>query len=170
MRGGQIDRFLRPDLTMYPGFSGGPLVDASGQIVGINTSQLTRGSSVTIPTSTVNAVLDQLLAKGHISRGYLGLAMQTVRLPDGVKSTLGLTQDTGLIAVEVAPGGPAAQGGLIIGDILITVGDAAVASTDEVQSALTAERIGQPLAVRVIRAGALTTLNLTVGERPQREN
>lgn len=166
MRGGSIDRFIRPDLTMYPGYSGGPLVDAAGQIVGINTSQLTRGSNVTIPTSTVNSVIDQLLSKGHISRGYLGLAMQTVRLPEHTRTALGLSQELGLIVVEVAAGGPAAQGGLMIGDILLTLNDQPVTAVDEVQSQLTPEKIGQSLPTRVLRAGALTNLNLTVGERP----
>ncbi len=165
MRGGQVDRFIRPDLTLYPGYSGGPLVDAAGQIVGINTSQLTRSGNVTIPVSTVNTILDQLLAKGRISRGYLGLAMQPVRLPEHVRTALGLEQEFGLIAVEVAQDGPAAQGGLYIGDILLSLADQPVTSTDAIQSLLTPDKIGTPLVVQILRAGALTTLTFTVGER-----
>jgi S1-C subfamily serine protease len=168
-RGGQIDRFIRPDLTLYPGFSGGPLVDAQGRIVGINTSGLSRGMGVAIPASTVTQVTDQLLSSGKIARGYLGLGMQPVHLPDDLKNKLSLPGNSGLIVVSVESGGPAEKAGVLIGDILITLDGMAVTDTDDVQSVLGPERVGTVLTARVVRGGASTELAITVGERPRRE-
>jgi S1-C subfamily serine protease len=81
-RGGRVDQHIRLDLELYPGFSGGPLVNAQGKVVGINTRGLARGRGVTIPNATVNRVVDELLEKGHIARPYLGLAMQPVAVPE----------------------------------------------------------------------------------------
>jgi S1-C subfamily serine protease len=76
-RGGQLDQHIRLDLALYPGFSGGPLLNARGEVVGINTRGLAHGRAVTVPVATVNRVVEELLKKGHISRPYLGIAMQS---------------------------------------------------------------------------------------------
>jgi len=167
-RGGQIDRFVRPDLTFYPGFSGGPLINAQGQAVGMNTSGLTRGMGVTIPASTVNRVVDQLLTKGRIARGYLGLGFQPVHLPDTLKNTLNLPGNGGLVVVTVEPQGPAEQAGILIGDVLVALDGASIADIDAVQAMLGGDRVGKALNARVVRGGALTEIAITVGERPQR--
>jgi S1-C subfamily serine protease len=164
--GAQIEHILRPDLTLYPGFSGGPLVDLSGAVVGINTSHLSRSGAVAIPTATVNTVVDQLSTKGRIARGYLGISMQPVRLPDQIKSSLNLSQNGGLIIIAVENDSPAAKGGLLIGDILLSIEGTAVGDTNDVQAILGPDRVGKPVAVRVVRGGADTTVNVTVGERP----
>ena len=117
-RGGEIDRLVRLDLVLYPGFSGGPLVDASGRVIGVNTSGLSRESRLAVPIATVARVAGELLDKGHVSRGYLGLGMQPVALPDAARAALGVDADTGLIVVTVAPGGPAARAGVMLGDVL----------------------------------------------------
>lgn len=166
--GGQIDQLVRPDLTMYPGFSGGPLVDAEGRVAGVNTSGLSRAMTLTIPASTVNRVVEQLLTKGRIARGYLGLGMQQVRLPDNLKSALNLTSNGGLIVVSVESGGPGEKAGVLVGDIVVALDGKAVTSTDDVQSVLGPERVGQTVAVRLVRGGAPAELQLTVGERPRR--
>lgn len=165
-RGTQIDHIVRPDLTLYPGFSGGPLVDTQGRVVGVNTSHLSRAGAVAIPTATVNAVVDQLVSKGKIARGYLGVSMQPVRIPDTIKTNLNLTENGGLIVIAIEPNSPAEQGGLFIGDILIAIEGAPVNDTNDVQALLGPDRVGKPVAVRIIRGGADTTLNVTVGERP----
>ncbi len=167
-RGGQIDQFVRPDLTFYPGFSGGPLVNARGQIVGMNTSGLTRGLGVTIPASTVNRVADQLLSKGRIARGYLGLGFQPVHLPDSLKNTLSLTSNGGLIVVTVEQGGPAEQAGMFIGDVLVALDNTPITDIDAVQSMLGSDRVGQAISARVVRGGVLADVAITVAERPQR--
>ena len=168
-RGGQVDQFIRADVTLYPGFSGGPLVNAAGEIVGINTSGLSRNMGLTIPAATVNRVVDQLLSTGRIARGYLGLGLQPVRLPDTLKQAVGTTSDTGVIIISIESGGPAEQAGLFIGDILVTLDGTPVTDTDAVQALLGPERIGSALAAKIARGGQPVDVAITVGERPQRE-
>jgi S1-C subfamily serine protease len=166
--GGQIDQFVRLDLTLYPGFSGGPLIDAQGHVVGINTSG-PRSMVLAIPTATVDRVVDQLLERGHVARGYLGLGMQPVRLPDRLKSLLNLQVSSGVIVVTVEPDGPAEKAGVLIGDILIAIQDHPVSDTGDVQTLLSPERAGKLLRVQIIRGGTLAELAITLGERPHRE-
>ncbi len=165
-RGGRIDKFVRLDLTIYDGFSGGPLVDVEGRIVGINTSGLSRGSALTIPTSTVYRVVDELLARGHIARAYVGVAMHPVGLPDALKTRLNLPGHGGVIVLSVEAGGPADKAGLLIGDVIVALGATPVNDTDEVQAALIPERVGQSLSASVIRGGEQVQLEITIGERP----
>lgn len=162
--GGQIDQFVRPDLTLYPGCSGGPLVNIQGQVVGVNISG-PRRMVLTLPTATVNRVVDQLLETGQISRGYLGLGMQPVRLPDKLINALKLSTNSGLIVVTVEPEGPAEQAGVLIGDVLIGLDGVPVNDMSDVQVMLTPDRIGQPVSTQVIRGGELTELAITVAER-----
>jgi S1-C subfamily serine protease len=164
--GGRIDQFVRLDIAVYDGFSGGPLVEAGGHILGINTSGLARGMPLTIPASTVDRIADQVLAGGRLGRGYLGLASQPVRLPEGLRQSLHLAGDFGLVVVNVEPGGPAERGGVLLGDILVALDDAAVSDPRDVLAALTPERVGQVVAVRVLRGGQPTELSITVGPRP----
>jgi S1-C subfamily serine protease len=166
--GGSVDQLIRPDVTLYPGFSGGPLVDARGQVVGINTSGLSRSLNLALPTSTVRRVHDALLNTGHIARGYLGIAMQPVQLPPSLREPLGLPKETGLIVVHVEPGGPAEAAGAYVGDILVAIEGSPIADTDDVQRHLDPETIGKAVAVQVVRGGALTSLSVIVGSRPQR--
>lgn len=157
-RGGQIDQFLRPDLEFYPGFSGGALADIEGRIVGMNTSGLSRLTDLTIPAKTVERVLEQLLAKGRIVRGYLGVGLHPVRLPRG----------PGLVVVMVEPGAPAEQAGVLVGDILVAVGGTPVTDSRDLQTLLGPEQVGQAVELSILRGGAATTLAVTPSERPQR--
>jgi S1-C subfamily serine protease len=166
MSGGNIDQFIRPDITLYPGFVGGPLVDAAGDVVGMNTSGR-RGTILTIPASTVNRVVDQLFAKGRIARGYLGLGMQPVRLPKNLKTSLNLTSVGGIIVVNVEPNGPGDHGGVLIGDVFISFDGMPLNDTSDVLSLLNSgDRIGQTVKVEVIRGGVLVELAIAIGERP----
>lgn len=169
-RGGRVDRFIRADLTLYPGFSGGPLVDVAGRIVGINTSGLTRHWSVAIPPSTIDRVADALLAKGRIARGYLGVGLQPVRMPDAVARALQLARNGGAIVVGVEPGSPADRGGLLIGDVLVAIDGTPVTDVEDVHGLLGPDKVGVQASVRVIRAGALAQVAVTVGERPTSED
>lgn len=166
--GGQIDQFVRLDLTLYPGFSGGPLVDAQGRVVGINTSG-PRSIVLAIPTSTVNRVVDQLLAKGRIARGYLGLGMQPIRLPETLKRSLNLAAHNGIIVVAVEPNSPAEKAGVLIGDVLLALDGRSVSDTADVLAMLGPERVGSELRASIIRGGVLSELMIAVGERPRRE-
>lgn len=166
MNGGNIDAFIRPDITLYPGFAGGPLVDAAGLVVGMNTSGR-RGTALTIPASTVNRVLEQLLAKGRIPRGYLGLGMQPVRLPDNLKSALNLTSKSGVIVVNVEANGPAGKGGVLLGDVLVALDGVSVSDTGEVLALLNnSDRVGKTVSVQLVRGGALIELAVAIAEKP----
>jgi S1-C subfamily serine protease len=166
MSGGNIDLFIRPDITLYPGFVGGPLVDANGDVVGMNTSGR-RATALTIPSETVNRVVDQLVAKGRIARGYLGVGMQPVRLPQNLQTALNITGDSGVIVINIEPNAPAEQAGLLLGDILITFDGARVRDTNDVLAYLNqSQYVNQAVAVQVIRGGELIDLTVTVGERP----
>lgn len=164
--GGTIDRFVRLDVSIYDGFSGGPLVDAAGRVLGIDTSGLSRGAALAVPTTTVNRVTDQLLRDGRVARGYLGLGMQPVRLPAALTARVGTPNEVGLMIVSAEPGGPGDTAGMLIGDILVAVDGTNVADPAELLALLGPDRIGKPLTARIVRGGEPTTVTITVGERP----
>jgi S1-C subfamily serine protease len=164
--GGQVDQFIRLDLTLYPGFSGGPLVDAHGRVVGINTSG-PRGMVLTLPGATVDRVVGQLLEQGRIVHGYLGVGMQPVRLPEALKRTLNLPGAGGVIIVAVEPQSPAERAGLLIGDVVLALDGVPVSDTADVQGVLGPERVGSTVGASIMRAGQLAERVITVGERPQ---
>ncbi len=165
-RGGEIDQLIHPDLTLYPGFSGGPLVDMAGRVVGINTSGLSRSMALAIPAATVSRLGDELVSRGRVARGYLGLGFQPVRLPTTVTQPLGLANEIGLMVVNVEPDGPAGRAGLLLGDVLVGLDGAPTADIGDVQRQLGPDRVGRTVRASVIRAGALLEVPVTVGERP----
>ena len=168
-RGGHIDRFIRLDLSIYLGFSGSALVDMRGDVVGLNTSGLARGMAIAIPAMTVSRVAGELLEKGHVARGYLGIGMQPVVLPKALQKSLNLSSNTGLIIVSVEPDGPAAKAGVLLGDVLIALDGDAVNHTDDVQAKLGPDRIGKTLTASLVRAGAPVQAKIQIGERPRGE-
>ena len=165
-RGGLLESLIQADVTLYPGFSGGALVDAAGRMVGMNTSLLARGVSVAVPVPTVQRIAQALLAQGRVRRGYLGVSTQPVALPAALASRLGLAQQSGLLVVGVEPGGPADRGGVILGDVLVAMDGRQVRDPDELQGLLGPERVGVPTSVRLIRGGELCDVTVEVGERP----
>lgn len=167
-RGGEIDRLVRLDLLLYPGFSGGPLVDSTGRVIGVITSGLGHDSRLAVPATTVNRVADELLKSGRVARGYLGLGTQPVRMPDSLRSQLGLPGEIGLIVVMVEPDGPAARAGVLLGDVLVALDGEAVSDLEEVQARLRGDRIGAAMRATLVRAGARVELGVTVGEQPRR--
>lgn len=164
-QGGRVDRFVRLDLAIYDGFSGGPLVDAAGRVLGVNTSGLTRSAPVTIPVSTVTRVADELLAKGHIRRGYAGIAVQPVEMPERLVREHALPSDSALLVVAVEPGGPADRAGILIGDVLIALDGAPLREPTDLLAGLSARA---PVEVRLVRGGAPVSVSLTPGDRPGR--
>lgn len=165
-RGGAIDRYLRVDVSIYHGYSGGALADGEGRVVGINTSGLTRGTPAVVTTATVNRVVDALVARGKVARGFLGVGMQPVKLPDSLKDRLSLTSTGGVIVLSVESASPAEKAGLLVGDVILAIDGKPAVDTDDVQASLGAESVGKALAVRVLRAGTLAEVAITVGERP----
>lgn len=160
--GGDIDHYLQTDVVMYPGFSGGPLLDASGRVAGINSSALMRGVSMTVPAATVKKAVETILAHGRMPRGYLGVGIQPVRLPDALQPQL--SQETGLMLMSVEANSPAAQGGLLQGDVLVTLDGQAVRHVDELQTLLSSDRAGKPIPVRIVRGGQVHDLTVTIGQ------
>jgi len=164
--GAAIDSLLRLDLAIYDGFSGGPLIDAAGRVLGINTSALARGAPLTIPVATAERAVTELLERGTIRRAYLGIGTQQVRIPESLARKLELGGDVALLIVSVEPGGPADRDGLLLGDVLLELDGAAVSDPADVLAKLGGDRVGRPLAARVIRGGQVKTLQVTPGERP----
>src|SRR5947199_240659 len=120
-RGGMVDQYIRLDLTLYPGSSGGAVINTLGEVLGIATSGLSRLAGLALPASTVNRIVNELLTKGHISRGYLGLGLQPIALPDGLAKRLKLSGPGGVIVLSVEADGPSERAGLLIGDILVAL-------------------------------------------------
>jgi S1-C subfamily serine protease len=161
--GGRVDAYLQTDLVMYPGFSGGPLVDVSGQVLGLNSSALLRGISVTVPTPTLRQVVETLLAHGHVRRGYLGVGAQAVRLPEALKEHVG--QETGLLLISVEADGPAGRGGLLLGDTIVALEGQPVRHMDDLLALLSSDQAGATVPVRIVRGGQVQEVAVTIGER-----
>ncbi|HEY5095587.1 MAG TPA: trypsin-like peptidase domain-containing protein [Candidatus Eremiobacteraceae bacterium] len=164
--GGRVDRLIRPDLNIYPGFSGGPLIDGNGAVIGMNTTGLSRQTALTVPVSTIERVVGQLLKRGKVTRGYLGVGMQQVRLPDAIRDRLHVEAGDAVIVLSVEPGGPAERAGLFIGDVLISLDDQRIDDVHDVLAFLSDDVAGRNVRASIIRAGAVTEVVIAVGERP----
>ena len=164
-RGGMLDEYIRSETTPYPGFSGGPLSNTEGEVLGLNTSGLTRGSSLTIPVKVAWGIADALAKHGSVKRGYLGVRTQPVEIPEAGRQALGREQHQGLLVLWLEEGGPAAKSGLLVGDIVVAVSGQPVAEPDDLFAALGSDTVGTAVAVQVLRGGRPETVNVTVGER-----
>jgi S1-C subfamily serine protease len=164
-RGGLLERYLRTDAIPYPGFSGGPLVDAAGRVVGLNTSGLARGASLAIPASLAWQIAASLAEHGSVRRGYLGVRSQPVMIPAAQQKALGRQQATGLLLVGIEEHSPAEAGGLMVGDILTGLAGQPVTDPDELLARLTGEIVGRSTPVEVLRGGQLSLITVTIGER-----
>lgn len=167
--GGSLAPYIRLDVGLQPTAAGGAVVNAEGRIVGIATPRFARFGAIAIPAPLINRVVDTLLQKGRIPRGYLGVGLQTVRLPEALRSALQRKEKTAAILLEVEPDGPAYKEGLVIGDILISLGGESVARFEDVQSHLRTENIGKSLAAKIVRGGAVQEVSIVVAERPHGE-
>jgi S1-C subfamily serine protease len=163
-RGGRIDSLLRPDLTLHPGQSGSALVDSRGFVLGMNTSTLARASTITIPTATVDRVLDEILQHGGVFRPYLGLAMQAVALPPEIGGKTG----RGLMVMQVEPESPAAASGISLGDIILGVEGDHIGGVEDLQRVLGAKKRGDSVELKYARAGKPATANVKLADRPRR--
>ncbi len=164
-RGGMLDEYIRSETTPYPGFSGGPLVNTEGEVLGLNTSGLTRGSSLTIPVKMAWKVAEALAVHGSVKRGYLGVRTQPVEIPELARQALKREQEHGLLVLWLEEGGPAETSGLLVGDILVAIGGQSLSDPDDLFSALHSETVGKSIAVDVLRGGRPETVQVTVGER-----
>ncbi len=161
-RGGVIEQIIQTDATPYPGFSGGPLLDADGAMLGLLTTGLAGGAPLAIPAAIALATVASLTQHGHVRRGYLGIAGQPVELPEGQRRGQYMG---GLLLVRVEADSPALHGGLLVGDILVAVDGQPVRDPDDLQPMLSGARVGTSVPVEVIRGGEIKQLAVTIAQR-----
>lgn len=166
-RGGKLDQVIRVDLDLHPASSGGAVVDTEGKLIGIATPALSRVAVFAVPNATVDRIVTALLAHGRVRQGYLGAGLQPVALPEHLTKGLGINASSGLIVVSVDQDGPSGKAGLLIGDVVLELNGQSVQRPDRVRPIL-AELVGQTIPLRILRGGAIATLELTVGERAGR--
>ncbi len=168
-RGGHLDQVLRLDLELHPGASGGAVVNAEGKLIGIATAALSRVSVFAIPPATVDRVTQQLVAHGRIPRGYLGVGLQPIALPEHLIEKLQRPSGPALIVISVGTDTLAAKAGLVIGDILLELGGRVTHTPENVHELLDTQSIGAKLRARILRGGEPLEVELTVGERPSKK-
>lgn len=162
-RGATLERYIRTDATPYPGFSGGPLIDLDGSVVGVLTTGLVNSVALAVPANLAKSIAETLATQGYIKRGYLGLSSQLVHVPAGQRA--GREQEHGLLIVKVEENSPAQRGGLLVGDILVSLDGHATKDTEDLQIVLVGDRIGKTIPAEVIRGNAVQTLQITIGQR-----
>jgi S1-C subfamily serine protease len=166
--GASLAPYIRLDVSLQPTAAGGAVVDAHGRVIGIATPRFRRFGVVAIPAPAVNAVVDALLQKGHVPRGYLGVGLQPVRLPDALRQSLQRDEKTAAIVLEVESDGPAHKAGIVIGDIIVSLAGHPVARLEDIHSQLHGAVIGNPLALKFVRGGVAQEATVVVAERPHR--
>jgi S1-C subfamily serine protease len=164
--GAALVPYVRLDVGLQPTAVGGAVVDASGKVVGLATPRFARFGAIAVPAASINKITDTLLQKGHIPRGYLGVGLQPVRLPDGLREKLKWAEKTAAIVMDVHAGGPADKAGIVIGDILISIAGGAVTRLEDIQSHLAGDAIGKTLPLTFVRGGAIQEASIAVAERP----
>jgi S1-C subfamily serine protease len=168
-QGARIDRVLRLDLSVYDGFSGGPLVDASGAVLGLNNSALARGTPMALPAKAVDRVLDELLERGHVRRPFIGVAVQPVALSASVVKQHGLGGDGGLLIVSIADSSPADKAGILLGDVLLDANGQALARPDDLLDALSSVSSGGEVTLKILRGGTIKSVIVTPADRGAQE-
>jgi len=164
----RIDQFIRPDLTLYPGFSGGVLISSDAKILGMTTGGLARGKPITIPSSTIMRLAEQLNESGHLRTPYIGLVMQPVEIPESLQRQSGVAATNGLLVMHVEARGPADSAGVLLGDILVQLDSRSLDDLDGLQDVLQQVGINQDVKTTLIRGGQKVELTVKIGERPLR--
>jgi S1-C subfamily serine protease len=162
--GQSLDQVIRITAPMHEGFSGGAVVDANGGIIGIGTAAQIRGLAVVIPAATAWKSVAHVLEHGRPKTGFLGVVGQPITLPEGQRG--GTDRERGLLVSAVSANSPAAAAGLLVGDVILDLDGQPVNSTDRLLGLLSGDRVGRSVAVRVLRAGAVREVPVTVGQRP----
>lgn len=168
-RGGSVDRMIRLDIGLHPAMAGCLVIDAAGNPLGLGTRGLSRLGAVVIPGKTISRVVDAILASGRVARGYLGLGLQPVPVPEHLMKQWSLSHSRALMVVSVEPDGPAERAGILLGDILVSINQQILSDTNDVLSHLDGDAVGRVLPVQLLRGGQRVELSLTIGERPGKE-
>ena len=161
---GTLDQFIRLDVNLYPSQSGAAVVTADGELIGMATPALSKHSTMTIPVATIQRVIAELHTEGRIRRGYLGVGVQTVAIPESLQSKVPGGAETGLILLSVVSGSPAEQAGLQVGDILLMLDDDKLEDSDQLQMLLRGQHIGTPSELAILRGGEPKKLTVVIQE------
>ena len=164
-RGGQIDRLIRPDVRLYTGQSGSALVNEQHQVLGINSPALAPNAVITVPAQTIDRVVDAILASGHLPQPFLGLALQAVPVPEPARAHFAETADQVLLVLQVEANAPAAAGGVLVGDLVVSLNNEPVYSVRGFLHRLTTLHVGESASLVVLRGGTEINLTLQVGDR-----
>src|SRR5271168_5074880 len=164
-RGGQMDSLIRPDLQLYVGQSGSALVNESRQVLGINSTALARNAVITVPAATIDRVVDAILERGHVPRPFLGAAMQAVPVPEALRTHFAAGVDEAVLVLHVEANAPAAAAGMLVGDLVLSVDGHLVHNVHDVQHRLADLKVGDPVAVVVIRGGVRIDLTVILADR-----
>ena len=163
-----IDNVIQTDAALNPGNSGGPLVNSSGEVIGVNTAVIlpAQGICFAVAINTAKFVAGQLIQNGRIRRAYLGLGGQTVEIPRALVRAQQLKHETGVLVISVEPSSPAERAELSEGDVIVALDDYPVRSVDDLHRLLTDARIGSPCKVDLLRQSQKRTLSLLAQEAP----
>jgi len=165
VRGGTIDSLIRLDLALSPAAEGGAIIDMQGRVVGMAVLG-PRRRALAIPGSTINRAVDQLLARGHVFRGYLGASLQPVKREPASNGSQSLGSGRGVLVVSLDPDGPSARAGMLVGDIVTTWDGRPIDRVREIMRLLGSESVGRTVDLSLIRGGAPAALKVVIGERP----
>jgi S1-C subfamily serine protease len=162
-----IENVIQTDAALNPGNSGGPLVIASGEVIGVNTAiiRMAQGLCFAIGSNTARDVAMQLMTEGRVRRSYIGISGQTIPLPRRFVVHFGLVEETAVRIASVEAGSPAARAGLREGDLIVGFGTQPVAAVDDLHRALTWERIGMAVPVIIIRGGEKLAIEVVAIEK-----
>ncbi len=164
-RGGNIDRLIRPDVTIYVGQTGSALVNGRGQVLGINTTTLARSAVITVPVRTIDRVVDSIVERGHVPRPHLGLGLQAVPVPESIRAQIAEDADQVLLVMYLEPAGPASRGGLLVGDLVTAMNGEFLHSVSEFQHRIANLNIGASVSLDVVRGGNKMVVTLNVADR-----
>lgn len=164
MRGGRIEARIQLDIRLAASEEGGPAFDAAGGWLGMTTFG-PRGQILVIPAATVERVAPALLASGRVPRGWLGVALRPVAVPDELREAA--SEATGLMVMSLSPEGPAAKAGIVPGDIVLSVDGTSARRLRSVLAQLGADSVGKSVSLRLIRGGAVIAVEATITERPE---
>ena len=167
--GTRVERVLRLDLAVYDGFSGGALADAAGRVIGVDNSALARGTPLALTGATIDRVLDELLARGHVRRPFIGVAVHPVSLGKSIAERHRLEREHALLVVSVGDDTPAARAGLSLGDVLLDAGGKALARPTDLLDALAAVTEGSAVRLTVLRGGRVEAVDVTPLDRRDEE-
>ncbi|HEY3939898.1 MAG TPA: S1C family serine protease [Bryobacteraceae bacterium] len=169
-RGGQLSRFLRLDVNVYPSQAGAAVVSARGRFLGMASAAMLRHSTLAVPPETLDRIANELLSEGRIRKGYLGVALQPVAIPEHLRSKSSLAGTSGLMVLSVEPGASAEDAGIQMGDILLAAGSTSLTEPETLLSLLGGDVLGKPLRLTVLRAGSIVDIEIQVAVRESKRN